>query len=511
MLNKLQTPARISDFEKWMITITVMLVAVVEVLDMTIVNVALPPMMGSLGASSDQVTWILTSYIVSSAIFMLLTGFLVNQLGRRKLLLINIIGFLAASMLCGISTSLPEMVFFRTLQGIFGASLVPLSQLILRTTYPKEEIGKAMAIWGVGIMVAPVIGPTLGGYITDNLTWRWIFYLNLPVCIIAFFMTLQFIKETPIVKQAVDWLGMFLMALGVGTLQIFLDRGNSDGWFNSHLICMLAITSVISLSWFIRHNFRQSNNIVDLSVYKDKNFATSCFLLLLFSSTMLGLLSIQPILLENIIGFPTETTGLIMGPRGVASAIGMVLSSILLKRFDARKIMFVGILLSLMGTYEMCFYNIVTEQKYWMLSGAIQGLGMGLFFVPLSAVCFNTLKPEQIPAAAGLFSFARNIGISIGISIFSTIITRQTQINWNRLGGHIQPYNSNLYLWLQQHNWQLQQPVAINELATQLANQAGMIAFINSFWLMVVCLIIILPVIFIMQKPKASSEQPVVH
>jgi DHA2 family multidrug resistance protein len=500
-----------STLERWLITATVMLVAIIEVLDMTIVNVALAPMMGSLGASSDQITWILTSYIVSSAICMLLTGFLVNRFGRKRLLCINIVGFLIASMLCGIATTLPEMVLFRTLQGVFGASLVPLSQIILRTTFTKDDYGKAMAIWGVGIMVAPIFGPTIGGFITENLTWRWIFYLNIPVCILAFFMALNYIKETPTRKEAIDWFGVFLMVTGVGSLQLFFDRGNTSDWFSSSTITTLAIVSVISLTWFIIRGLRIKNNIVDLHLYKDHNFSASCFIMLIFSSTMMGLLSLQPLLLENVLGFPSGNAGLIMAPRGICAAISMMVISRFLNRLDPRLIMGLGIILALIGTVLISHYNFVTPPIDWMLSGSVQGFGIGLFFVPLMTLSFGTLLPQAIPQASGLFSFARNIGTSIGISMLSTFITREKQINWNQLSGHIQIFNNNLHRWLTHNGLQLHDPSTIQLLSQQVYKQASMIAFLDSFWFISFCLIALLPLLFFLQRPKVINKDTVMH
>lgn len=496
-----------NSFHRSMITITVMLVAVIEVLDMTIVNVSLPTMMGSLGANSDQITWVLTSYIVSSAIFMPLTGFLVTRLGRKRLLLMNIGGFLLASVLCGLSTSLAEMILFRTLQGVFGAALVPLSQYILRDAYPKEEHGKAMAIWGIGVMAGPVLGPTLGGYITEALNWRWVFYINVPVCILAFFMAISFISETPRKKEYIDWLGMALMASGIACLQIFLDRGNSQDWFDSNSIILLCVIWVSALSYFIYRGLRKSNNIINLRLFADRNFSLSEILITIYTAGLIGAISIQPIMLENIMGFPTAMTGLLMAPRGVASAIGMVCVAKLINLIDSRVIITAGIIVSIIGTYLMTTFSIESSMSYISWVGALQGLGMGLFFVPLATLAFNSLPKTAEAEASGLFSFSRSLGSSIGISLLTTVVSRQTQANWQQLGSHIQQFNPNLRLWLQHQGWTLKQPEAIGTLAHELSRQAGMIAFIDAFWLVAIAFVVMLPLTWGLSKVRNLSHK----
>ncbi len=494
-----------------MITITIMLVAIIEVLDMTIVNVALPPMMGALGTTSDKITWVLTSYIVTSAIFMLLTGFLDERLGRKKLLVISIIGFMLASALCGTATTLDEIVFFRSLQGIFGASLVPLSQTVLRTTFPPEEQGKAMAIWGIGIMVAPVLGPTLGGFITEHTNWRWVFYINIPVCTLSFFMALRFIKNTIPKKRKVDWFGAGLLALGVGAFQIFLDQGNNEDWFQSKMIILLLIIAVMSITLFVIRGLNNPYNIINFKIFKDRNFVTSTLMLSIFMLGVLGVISIQPILLENYFGYPPEFTGLVMAPRGIAAAIGMMFTGIFMAKVDPKKIMLIALVFAITGSYMMSTYSLTTSAYYWIWSGVVQGLGMGLFLVPLSTLSLITLSPEDTAGGAGLFSFSRNLGMSIGISIISTIIARETQINWNRLGEHINPFNENLQIWLHHQGWTLHTPTTLATLQKILAAQAGMVAFIDSFWLISLMLILLIPLVFFIKTPKLSKSTPMAH
>ncbi|MBB72085.1 MAG: MFS transporter [Legionellales bacterium] len=489
----------LTNTQRWLITVAVMLVAVIEVLDMTIVNVALPNMMGSLGANADQITWVLTSYLVSSAVCMPLTGFLVNRIGRKRLLLINIVGFLLASMMCGMATSLSEIVLFRTLQGIFGATLVPLSQYVLRDTFPLEEQGKAMAIWGIGIMAGPVLGPTIGGYITESLSWRWIFYLNIPVCIIAFVMAIIVIRETPRKKQHIDYMGLFWMVLGIGTLQIFLDRGNQENWLDSNVIITLVATSIISLGIFIVRGLIVERNIVNLWLFKNRNFCIATTMLTLYCISMFGLMAVQPLMLESLLDYPTSFAGLVMAPRGISCAIGMAMIANLMKRMDVRWLIAFGGLLSAFGSYRMCQYGLDVDASRIMLDGAIQGFGMGFFFVPLSAISLSTLDSHATAEGSGLFSFGRSIGSSIGISILGTVFARGVQINWNRLGGHLSPGSPALSQWLQTYHLTLTDSLTPQLLGAELSRQASMISFVNCFWLSAIGFMLVVPLVLLLK------------
>ncbi len=486
--------------KRWFIIIAVMLAAVIEVLDMTIVNVAMPQMMGSLSANADQITWVLTSYIVSSAIVMLLTGFLVAKFGRKRLLLINIAGFLISSMLCGLALNLFQIVFFRTLQGVFGASLIPLSQFVLRDTFSKREQGMAMAIWGTGIMAAPVLGPTLGGYITELLNWRWVFYINIPVCIISFIMTLRFIPDSKRENPSMDWFGLITMALGVGCLQVFLDRGNSSDWFQSNTIIILAFVAILCLILFIYHGLTSKKSIVDLTIFRDWNFAICTFLLGVFCALIFALIAVQPLMMESLLNYPIVTTGLIMAPRGLASAIVMIASGKLMEKYDARIFIGLGVFFSALGGYMMCRFSLNVDEHYIILTMIVQGIGMGFFFVPISALSLFTLKEKDIASATGMFSFGRSLGSSIGISIFSTIVSREGQASWHQLGGHISRFNPNLNHWLTHTHMNLSQPHTIAILANILGGQSHMIAFIDSFWVAAISFALMLPFVFTIKK-----------
>lgn len=488
------------------ITISVMLVAIIEVLDMTIVNVALPPMMGALGANSDEITWVLTAYIVSSAIVMPLTGLLVKLVGRRTLLMINITGFMITSLLCGLSVSLTEMVFLRTLQGIFGASLIPLSQYILRDTYPPKEHGHAMAIWGVGIMVAPVLGPTLGGYITSWLNWRWIFFINVPVCIVAFSLTLFNITETAREYIRIDWYGLALMVIGIGCLQIVLDRGNTSGWFSSNFILIMSIAAAIGLLTFIHKGVHDKENIINLMLFRYRNFWLCCTILLIYSMGIIGMISVQPILLENLFNYNAQTAGLAMAPRALASALTMIAAGFLTDKIDNRWMIFTGVGLTAIGSYLTAHINLHTSFDLFAWYGFIQGLGMGLVFTPLSTLALSEMAGKEMAEGAGLFSFSRSIGSSIGISILSTTISRETQVNWHQLGGHLVTTQYNFQRWLQLKGMSIHNPQDVHQIAQKLHQQATMVAFVDTFWLVTLSSALLLPFVFFLKRAPHNPQ-----
>lgn len=493
-------------FKRWMITLAVMLVAVVEIIDMTIVNVSLPQMMGELGANSEQITWVLTTYIVASAIFMPLTGFLVTRFGRKQLLLVNILGFLVGSVACGLAKSLSMIIFFRAVQGSFGAGLVPLSQYILRDTYPRDQYGKAMAIWGIGIMTAPVIGPTLGGYLTEVISWRWIFFINIPICLLAIYMTLRFISES--VKEAIyiDWLGMVLMAVGIATLQLFLDRGNVEDWFNSTTIWALGITWIATLSLFFIRGLGNKKNIIDFDMFRDRNFAIAEILMLLFSLCVIGLISIQPIMLENFMGYPSLQAGLIMAPGALANAMTLMTVNPLMQRTDPRYILIAGLMMVAFSSLLMSGNTTQTPKDVLMLYGVFQGVGMGLFFVPLATIAFSTISSEHAAASSGLFSFARSLGASMGIAMLSTFVNRHAQMHWNQLGEHVQSYNPNLTYWLTTRGFDHLSPSALGMMQSELMRQSGLKSFLDAFTLIMVLSLALIPLVFLLPKPTSEKN-----
>lgn len=493
----------LSALDRAIITVILMSATLMQVIDTTIVNVALPHMQGSLGASSDEITWTLTCYLVSSAIFMPLTGFFADRFGRKSYLSISIAGFTIASALCGAATSLTQIVLFRVLQGFFGASLVPLSQAILTDIYPREERGKAMAIWGIGVMVGPILGPTLGGYLTEVSTWRWTFYVNIPVGIVTLFF-INTIPDTPITKRSMDWLGFLFISLAIGGLQFVLDRGNSDDWFNSSTICLIAYLSLVGLIGFIFSQSRKNATpVFDLHIFQDRNFLISSILLCIFGLGFYGVMVLQPLLMEGLLHYPVLTTGLIMAPRGISGMISMMLISRIINHIDPRKIIISGILINSFGVYISTFYSINHISPFWIYTPLlIQGFGLGMIFVPLSTVAYSTLPVVMRTEAAGIYSLLRTIGGSVGISVIITIITRRSQTFWTELGSHITLYNPAVYAYLKPFHLKPTDPMGTQLLATTLHQQAEMLAFVNAFYFIMWSFLLMIPLVLLIRaKP----------
>lgn len=479
--------------------------ALMQVLDTTIVNVALPHMQGELGTTSDQISWVLTSYLVSSAICMPLTGYFADVMGRKRFLLLSIAGFVVASGLCGISRDLVEIVAFRLLQGVFGAALVPLSQAIMADAYPPSERGKAMSLWGLGVMVGPVLGPTLGGWLTDVSSWRWTFYINVPVGLLSLFLAYQFVPDTLRKSRRVDWTGFGLLSTGIAGVQYFLDRGNQQDWFAARDIQISAVLGVLGLVAFLAYAMRrQSPAVLDIRIFRDRNFATACLLMLVTGVGLFGGLVVQPILLERLLDYPIVTAGLVMAPRGLATALSMLAVGPLVGRIDARVLIAVGICISAVGSYAMTFYSLDISPIWVIVPMFVQGIGMGLIFVPLATLAYATLDRARSAEAAGIYSLVRTMGGAIGISVVSTVLTRQTQVLWNEIGGHINRYNPALQGYFDRLHLAPTDPHTIAILARQLGVQAEMTAMLDVFKLITWSFILMLPLLFLLRRDRAA-------
>lgn len=493
--------------KKFLITIAVMSATLIQVLDTTIVNVALPHMEGSLSATADQITWVLTSYLVASAIFMPLTGYFTDVLGRKKYLLLSIAGFILTSLLCGLATNITQIVLFRMLQGVFGAALVPLSQAIMTDVFPVEERGTAMAIWGIGVMVGPVLGPTLGGYLTEIASWRWNFYINLPIGIFSLLLSWYVVPDTQKKSRDMDWVGLLYISLAIGATQLFLDRGNNADWFNSRSMCITAFLAVLSFLLFLLHSLEnKEKRVFDISMFNDRNFTIACIMMALFGLGLFGAMVILPLMLENLFNYPVLTTGLVMAPRGLSGMFSMFIVGKLIRKIEPRRLITLGIIISGIGVALSTKYNMDIN-KFWIIfPNVLQGFGLGFIFVPLSAVAFSTLPEHLRGEGAGLFSLLRTLGSSVGISVIITLFSRHTQISWNELGGFINPYNPAVTQYLNSAQLSLSSPVAPDVLANTLSSQAQMISFIDVYKFIAWSFIIALPLVFLIKKP--DKRQP---
>jgi len=491
------------------LVIAVVLTAVLEVLDITIVNVAMPHMLGAFGATADQITWVLTSYIVAAAVVMPLTGYLSNWLGRRRLLLLAITGFILSSVACGMAWNLESIVFFRLAQGVFGAPLVPLSQAILLDAFPREKHGQALAIFGLGIMVAPVIGPALGGYLTEAYSWRMVFYINIPIGAIALLLSVGYLPQRAIKDIRTDWLGMALLVIAVGALQFVLDQGQMRDWFNSKVIVVGTIITVFTTAAFFLRGWNKPDNIIDLSLMKDQNFVAGTLAITLYGISLFGIMALMPLFSQRLLGYPADVAGTLFIPRGIVSAITLAITGgLLIRIFDARWLVAAGLVLTAAGTLLMAHFNLYVD--YWSIAtpNMVAGVGTGLFFVPLTAVAFASIASAKYDEASGVYSLMRGIGGSAGIAIVSSLFVRQAHIHFAELTAHITPYNQNILPYLADHGLTPLSPQAGPLIGYELARQAQMLAFDDMFWFIGIVTLAITPVLFFMTRPTKVSLVP---
>ncbi|WP_454887469.1 DHA2 family efflux MFS transporter permease subunit [Sphingomonas oryzagri] len=486
------------------VTVSVMAATVMNSLDSTIANVALPHIQGSVAASADEITWVLTSYIVAAAIFTPLTGWLAGRFGRKRLMLCSIVGFTIASGLCGIATNLGEIVGFRLLQGVFGAALVPMSQAILLDINPPERHGSAMSIWTMGAILGPIIGPALGGWLTDNLSWRWVFFINLPVGALAFLGLSVFLTETKAAAGVkLDLFGFAMLGLAIGSLQLMLDRGQTKDWFSSLEICIEGACVLFFGYAFVVHTLTARKPFVDLALFADRNFTLSSIMGFFMGVMIFSVLSLLPPLLENLMGYPVVLTGLVTAPRGLGSLVTMSLGGQLLKRFDARLLVFTGFLLSAWSAYRMAGFSLGMDQSIVISSGFIQGLGTGLIFVPLSTMAFGTLDPKYRNEGAAMFTLIRNIGSAIGISVLQAMTIRNTAIVHSRLVEGIRPDNP--LLAQASPGFDFTAPFQVARMNAEITRQASMVAYVDAFWFLFILTAAAIPMLLFMRSPRRAA------
>lgn len=489
-----------------LVTVSVMLATIMQALDTTIANVALPHMQGSLSATQEQITWVLTSYIVAAAIMTPPTGFLAERFGRKRLFAWSIIGFTVASMLCGIAGSLTEMVIYRLLQGVFGAALVPLSQAVLLDTYPREKHGSAMALWGVGVMIGPILGPTLGGWLTEYYHWRWVFLINLPFGILALCGVLAALpKAERNPDRRFDAFGFIFLSLAIGALQMMLDRGETQDWFSSTEIVVEAALAGLGLYIFVVHMFTHRRPFLEPALFRDRNFVAGITLIFMVGVILFATMTLLPPFLQHLKGYPVIDTGFLLAPRGIGVMVSMALVGRVVGRIDARVLIGAGLALAAFSMWEMSRFSL--DVTPWMIvwTGVVQGLGLGLIFVPLSTVTFATLAPRLRGEATALFSLMRNIGSSIGISIVMSLLSRNTQANHAEIAEHVTRFNPLMHApWLPPA-WSLDSTEGLAALNEEVTRQAAAIAYFDDFLLMMAVTITAIPLLLLLRAPRRGG------
>ena len=512
---------------KWTITGAVMLVTVMQVLDVTVTNVALPHIQGSLSAAVDEVSWVLTSYLAANAIILPATGWLAGVLGRKRLFLACTVLFTLASMLCGLAPNIETLLFARMLQGIGGGPLMPLSQAIMWEIFPLRQRGMAMAAWGVGIMMAPIFGPTLGGWIADNWSWRWIFYINLPIGIVGFLVASAVLFDPWYLKRPgrIDAIGLVLMAVGFLSLQLVLDQGERYEWFDSSVILVLALVATLTLVAFVVREVTTDEPILDLTVYGDRNFAAGSVIML---TVMIGFFSSMVLLAlftQKVLGYDAWTSGLVLAPGGVGNLLSLVAAGRLITRMDQRWLLALGCALNAYATYEMS--TVTLGADYWALAWPrlIQGVGIGFIFVPLNTVALATIPRERMGNATVLLNVVRNLGGAIGVALLTTLLARRSQTHQATLVGHVHAWDpetaERLRAWATHFAAQgsdsfTAERRAIGVLYQEVTRQAQLLAFADDFWLLFLLFcgsLVLLPMLrrVRMAAVRADAAPPTVH
>jgi len=511
----------------WLIAFTVMLATFMEVLDTSIANVALPHIAGSLSAGVDESTWVLTSYLVSNAIVLPLTGWFSKLFGRKAFYMSCVLIFIVSSFLCGIATSLPLLVLFRVLQGAGGGGLQPVSQAILVESFPRAKQGMAMAVYGMGVVVAPIVGPTLGGWITDNYSWRWIFFINIPVGLLSIFLTSTLIHNPPHVARSengkrvhIDYIGLGLLSVGLGCLQIVLDKGQRDDWFGSHFIVWCSILCATGLVGAVLWELRQKDPVVELHLFKDRNYATATFLMFLLGVVLYGSTVLLPVLLQTIVGYTAQLSGLVLSPGAMVTLVSLPLVGWLLARYQARWLVIFGLLVLSVGMFQLSYINLTTGFGTFVYVWMVSRGGLGFLFVPINVVAFSFVPKDRMNSATGLINLARNIGGSVGISMVTTLQARLAQKHQSDLVGNMTPLNPRyldalhgITAALRAHGSSAvtaaHQAQAL--LYDELLRQSAMLAFIDVFWILGAVCLGMIPLMFLIKAAHHGGGSVPAH
>ena len=508
---------------RWIIAITVMLPTLIEIVDTSVVNVSLDHIRGSLSAGIDESTWTITSYLVSNAIIIPLTGWLSRLIGRKRYLIFSISLFTLSSFMCGASWNLQSLVFFRVLQGIGGGALQPLSQSILLETFPPAQHGIAMAIFGIGIMFGPIMGPLVGGWITDNWSWHWIFFINVPIGFISILMVLFFIIDPPYMERTrmkIDTWGLFFLVVGLGCLQIVLDKGQREDWFSSNFIIWLSFISVSSLLLFILVEFFTEKPVVNLRTFKNLSFSTGNLIMFFAFFNLFGSIVLQPIYLQTLMGYTSFLAGLALAPGGMATMIALPITGRLVTKINPKIILAFGMATATYAVHLMGHFNLLTDFNTIFWSRVVMGFGMGFLFIPLTTMTMSSIRKEEMGNATGIFNLLRNLGGSFGVAFITTVLARRAQFHQLRLVEHLTPFDRNLQVAIPQISQMLQSrgmdsglldqgPLGV--IYGQLLREASMLSFNDAFHLLTTLMLCVLPLILVMKKGGADPSQPGMH
>jgi DHA2 family multidrug resistance protein len=488
------------------ITFCVVLATVMQALDTTIANVALPYMQGSVSASQDEIAWVLTSYIVAAAIMTPPVGYLSARFGLKRLLLVSIFGFTVASMLCGMAQSLVQIVLFRVLQGVFGAALVPLSQTTLMNINSRERQGSAIALWGMAVMAGPVLGPVLGGWLTSAYSWRFVFYINLPIGILAFLGVMTFLPETPRNRSVrLDGFGFATLSIAIAAFQVMLDRGEEMDWFSSREIVIEAVIAASAFYLFLTHTFTTRTPFVRPALFRDRNFTAGIIFAAVVGLTYYASLALQPPFLQELMGYPIVTAGLVIGPRGIGTMGAMMVVGRLVGRVDTRLLLGVGLIITGWTFYLMTHWTPAVATSTIVVVGIVQGIGLGFLFVPLSVATLSTLSPADRAEGAGIYSLSRNIGSSVGISVVNSLLTQNTQINHASISSYVKPTNPGFGVPDVARLWDPLTAAGRAALDAVITGQAQIIAYIDDYKLLMIATLAVIPLLMVFSKPAAPA------